>query len=227
VSAAPAEREGEIPVPGFDAARMEHYERGTAHRGPRELLVRALAIVGEPAGPGAAPRRAIDLGAGLGQEAEELLRRGWCVTATDASRRMLDSVRRRASAIGAGDRLEVMHAAFEATPIAPESFDLVHAGFALPFCPPRHFDAVWRALRASLRPGGLFVGQFFGPRDEFVITSPAEVMSSHTTDEVRARLDGMEVLVHEEVDRMGETAPGVPKHWHVHHVIARKRASEP
>lgn len=225
MSGSEAERAGEIPVPGFDAARMELYERGTADRGPRELLLRALARIesawGGSARPSPAPR-ALDLGAGLGQETEELLRRGWCVTATDASWRMLELVRTRARAMAALDRLELVHATFEETPLAPGSFELVHAGFALPFCPAAHFDQVWRRLVAALRPGGFFAGQFFGPRDEFVIESPAGSMSAHDADSVRALLGGWEILTHEEVERTGETAPGSPKHWHVHHVIARK-----
>lgn len=214
---APTDRDGEIPVDSFDAERASLYERGTAHRGPRELLLRALALME----PGPDPR-ALDLGAGLGQEAEELLRRGWRVTATDASRRMLDSVERRARDLGAADRLETIHALFEHTPLPPEAFDLVHAGFALPFAPAQHFDAIWSSLRRSIRPGGFFVGQFFGPRDDFIISAPSGSMTCHDSSAVRMLLDGFRVLVHEEVDRKGETAPGSPKHWHVHHVVATR-----
>lgn len=207
--------EGELPVASFDEARQSLYERGTKHRGPRELLLRAVGMMeSDRAGD------ALDLGAGLGKECEELLKRGWRVTATDRSRRMLDAVRQRAETIGALDRLTLVHATFDATPMPEHAFDLVHAGFALPFCAERDFPATWQAIRRSLRPGGWFVGQFFGPRDEFVITAPPGSMAAHDASAVRSLLRGFRVLVHEEVDRPGETAPGTPKHWHVHHVIA-------
>lgn len=34
---------------------------------------------------------------------------------------------------------------------------------SLPYGAPESFDAVWQAIRASLLPGGYFVGQLFGP----------------------------------------------------------------
>lgn len=232
---------GELSVPAFDAARRIQYEHGTANRGPRELLLRALELLpvhgatgayqevgirsrgrdSEPIPTKAIPH-ALDLGAGLGQESEELLRRGWRVTATDASRRMLESVRRRAAAIDALDRLALVHATFERTDLPPDSFDLVHAGFSLPFCPLPQFDSVWRAVAQSVREGGLFVGQFFGPQDEFVLKSPPGSMAAHDSAAVRRLLAGFDLLVHEEVERDGRTAPDSPKHWHVHHVIARR-----
>ena len=46
--------------------------------------------------------------------------------------------------------------------------DLVNAGYALPFCPPEHFDAVWQRVVAWVTPGGRFSGQLFGDRDEWV-----------------------------------------------------------
>ncbi len=215
---------GELAVPGFDSERRALYEQGTARRGPRDLLLRALEAFG-PDASGGEPRVALDLGAGLGHETEELLRRGWRVTATDASGRMLDLIRRRAEAIGAADRLSLVHARFEATPMPPSSFHLVHAGFSLPFCPAKHFARVWDALMDSIRPGGRFVGQLFGPNDEFVRTSPAGALTAHGADEVRRLLHGFEILVHEEIDRPGETAAGVPKYWHVHHLIAARSAA--
>jgi len=258
--------ENDTSIPGFDADRMTLYERGTAERGPRELLITALdrftatrPVLEAPDAPCASnapdmPKtsdhreiesagdiagiadmaradgrvlRAMDLGCGLGQETELLLQRGWWVTASDASARMLECTHARAIARGLGERLTLIHAPFERTTLAPSSFDLVHAGFALPFCPAMHFESLWSSVVVSLRPGGLFVGQFFGPDDAFVRTSSPGDMSVHDASEVTRLLAGFEVLDRNEINRPGETAPGLPKHWHVQHVIARRRAGVP
>ena len=48
-------------------------------------------------------------------------------------------------------------------------------------------------------------------------------MSFHSRDEVLALLRGLEIEHLDEVDEDGQTAVGDPKHWHVFHVVARKR----
>ena len=57
--------------------------------------------------------------------------------------------------------------------VALPSADLVYSGFALPFCPPGSFAALWDALLASLRPGGLLACDLFGERDEWAADAPA------------------------------------------------------
>lgn len=213
----PAQRPSKDEViPGFGPDRMDQYERGTSQRGPRELLLRALDL------PRCRPGSALDLGCGVGMEAELLLRRGWRVTATDASARMLAATRERAEAAGGLDRLETIHAPFERTQPPRDAFDLVHAGFSLPFCPSQHFEALWERLLRSLRSGGIFVGQLFGPDDEFVRTSPAGAMTAHGMDDLPRLFERCRIIHHEQVNRAGHTAPGTPKHWHVHHLIAQR-----
>jgi len=105
------------------------------------------------------------------------------------------------------------------------------ASFALPFCRPDGFAALWQRIVASLAPGGRFCGQLFGDRDEWASPplvsrkswSSPPAMSFHSRDEVLALLRGLEIEHLDEVDEDGQTAVGDPKHWHVFHVVARKR----
>lgn len=219
--------EHDEPIPGFGAERMGLYARATVARGPRELLVTALErfVAGhDDADITSRARTALDLGCGLGQETALLLERGWRVTACDASAQMLESTLSRAGAAESAGRLTLIHAPFDRIMFDADSFDLIHAGFSLPFCPARHFPRLWQSLVRALRPGGVFVGQFFGPDDQFVRTSPPGDMSVHAADDLGPLLGGFDLLHHDEVNRPGETAAGSPKHWHVHHVIARKAA---
>lgn len=126
-------------------------------------------------------------------------------------------------------RLETQVARFEDA-VWPGA-DLVNSSFALPFCPPQHFGAVWARIVSSLRPGGRFCGQLFGDRDEWAPRPGASfqdwasppAMSFHTSDEVRELLRGFEIEQLDEIDEDGTTAVGDRKHWHLFHIVARKR----
>jgi SAM-dependent methyltransferase len=208
----------------WSAADTARFVAATAARPPRPLLVQALSLL--PEGPPG--RLAIDLGCGAGTESLELLRRGWRVLATDAFAEAIESVRRRAETEGVAERLAAERVDFEAIaggalPIEPSGAALVHAGFSLPFCPAAHFPALWSWVERALAPQGLFAGQLFGPAEPIVLDAPAGSATSHSVDAVKALLETFDTLHFEEVDRAGHNAYGEPKHWHVMHVVARKR----
>jgi len=176
---------------------------------PRETLLGALDRFAEPG-------LAVDLGCGSGRDTFELLRRGWRVLAIDAEREAIE----RLLAHTALDlsRLETQLARFEDA--AWPDADLVSASFALPFCRPEHFRALWERVVASLRPGARFCGQLFGDRDEWASTH-AE-MTFHTRGEVERLLSDLDVEELDEAEEDGPTALEPVKHWHVFHVVARR-----
>jgi hypothetical protein len=50
-------------------------------------------------------------------------------------------------------------------------------------------------------------------------------MTSHARDEVGRLFADWRVVEHDEVDRQGAIGRGVPKWWHVHHVVAVRSPS--
>lgn len=188
----------------------------------RPLLLRALDSVAysdETAGGIRGGSVAVDLGAGEGRDTVELLRRGWRIVAIDgepeAGRRLLA----RGDLVGR-DRLEVVVAGFEEVELPRCA--LLNAAYALPFCPPSGFEDLWRRCVAALEPGGWFVGQFFGERDGWAALPDR---SHQTRAGVERLLVEFEVEIFEEEERDGSDALGYAKHWHVFHVVARKRAA--
>jgi tellurite methyltransferase len=180
---------------------------------PRPTLVRALDLF-ERAG-----RRtgfAVDLGCGAGRDTLELLRRGWSVMAIDAEAEAIARLRARTDAHA--DRLTTLVAPFDVAewPVA----DLVNSSYALPFCPPDLFAGVWERIVAAVPSGGRFCGQLFGVRDEW---APADDMNFHTRADVETLLAPFEAEQLDEVELDGQTALGDRKHWHLFHVVARKR----
>lgn len=220
VTSTPLDPLNDVSIPSWDAVRSAQFEERTAKLGPREWLVTALdRWCPRPATPGSS---ALDFGCGPGKECQVLLERGWRVMALDASARMLTLTLERARSIGAESRLELVHGPFERTELPRGRFEVIHAGMALPFASAADFARVWRGLVNALLPGGLFVGQLCGPDDSFVCESPPGSMSAHDAAEVTRLLSGFEVLAREEVNRPGEMTRGSSKHWHVHHLVARR-----
>src|SRR6266542_4973213 len=167
---------------------------------PRETLLFALERFDAGAGANEGGLFAVDLGCGTGRDTVELLRRGWRVLAIDAEAEAIQRL------LGRGD-LDSGGAARLATQVAgfenagwPEA-DLINSSYALPFCPPNQFSAVWQRIVSSLRPGGRFSGHLFGDRDGWA-TQPD--MSFQTREDAEELLRGLEVEHFEEVEEDGE-----------------------
>ncbi len=176
---------------------------------PQELLVRALTCHD---GPGVA----IDLGCGAGNETIALLEAGWRVHAVDAGAPAIELVNERALGNQALQTHQMRFSEFA----FPPQVDLVCALFALPFQSPDEFARTWAAMASALRPGGLFAGQLFGPRDDWVVAFP-ERMAGQNRAELDVLLEGFEVLELEEMEADGAPTVGESKHWHLYHVLAR------
>ena len=175
---------------------------------PRDTLLEALDRFD-------APGVAVDLGCGTGRDTIELLRRGWQVVAIDSAP---EGIRRLRAATGDDERLETQVTAFEDA--ALPACDLVNASFSLPFCPHDRFADLWARIGKALRPGGRFCGQLFGDRDGWASDPGIAFLSRR---EVETLLGAYDVERLDEVEEDSKTAVGDPKHWHVFHVVARRR----
>ncbi|MBV6626233.1 MAG: class I SAM-dependent methyltransferase [Rivularia sp. (in: Bacteria)] len=190
------------------------YYKAVANRPPRETLLTALANF-EPENKTGA-RTAIDLGCGEGRDTVELLRRGWKVIAIDSQTEAIERLKNRCDKKAV---IETRIAEFENIEL-PLNIDLINAGFSLPFCKPENFSQLWHKIISSLASGGRFSGQLFGNRDSWAIDP---TMSHHTMSEIEALLQPFEVELLSEEDHAGKTALGHEKHWHIFHIVARKK----
>ena len=207
------------------------YLAGNDGAPPREQLVRAVSLVERRDGRNRDDKvhklRALDVGCGPGREALFLARAGFEVVAVDPYPEMLAHARKliasEMDAVSLEDVVRFERATLEerAATLEAASFDLIHAGFVLPFVLPEFFDCCFAQLARALRPGGIFCGQFFGANDEFIQTAQPGTMSSHTRADIDRLLAGFELLEIEEVNRLGRVGRGREKWWHVFHVTAR------
>ena len=195
-----------------DSDWRDYYER-TAGQPPRHTLLAAL----ERFGTTTRGQSALDLGCGHGRDTIELLRRGWRVLAIDAEPAAIARLQARPD-LPPDAMLETRCARFEDA--TWPMVDLVNASFALPLCPPKRFAEVWTRIGRALAAGGRFAGQLFGVRDEW---RGEPGLTHHTRGDVEHLLTSfvIEMLAEEESDTV--TPYGKPKHWHLFHIVARKR----
>lgn len=204
------------------------YFDAVAGRPPHETLLDALDRFDREPSPGVGPRLAADIGCGGGRDTVELLRRGWHVLAIDSEPEALQRLEARTPA-DARPRLRTLLATYET--LAPEPVDLINASYSIPHCTEGAFDAMWDRLTAAIRPGGRFAGQLFGVRDDWDGQGPAPTAGwrsgrqLHTREQVAALLEraGLVAETLRELEEDGHTAVGRPKHWHLFHIVARRR----
>lgn len=156
------------------------------------------------------------MGCGTGLDTMELLARGWQVTAIDKDAAVLNKLSKQASKKHP-ERLELINSCFENVqlPVA----NLINASFALPFCSPEKFSAVWKHIQESLPKGGRFAGHFFGIRDSW--TENGSICCFNKED-VSSFFDGFKMEAFEETEKAGKTIIGTDKKWHVFHIVAQK-----
>jgi len=197
--------------PTQDPESWAAFYRHSAGREPRPLFVKGMAAL---TAAGVMPQQAVEVGFGDGTETMALLEAGWRVLAIDPSPAAEDRLRSEVPA-SAADRLTIRSEPAERVQLPP--YDLLYAGYALPFLDAVAFPAFWAGVRDQLRPGGFIVANFFGPRDSWF---GREEMSFLDSDAVRSLAEGLEVVALDEEDTDGDSFLG-PKHWHVFDLIAR------
>jgi hypothetical protein len=94
---------------------------------------------------------------------------------------------------------------------------LVNAAFSLPFCQPQRGPALWNKIAQAIEPSGMFVGQFFGPGDEWASSGLWTVSRS----ELEQMLSGWTVLQIAEFEGLKTTSVGQSKQSHIFDVIAK------
>jgi SAM-dependent methyltransferase len=194
-----------------DRGWAEYYDK-LRDRPPRRTLVAALDAFGALTGA-----LAVDLGCGDGRDIVEILRRGWSVVAVDAEPAALSRLAERK--LPGGERITPIVARFEDVPL-PIGVQLVNSSFAMPLCEPAKFHELWTRIVEALPSGGRFSGQWYGPRDSWA-GRPGMTFLSRA--EAGALLEGFDVEMFEEEEADGTTPRGKPKHWHIFHIVARKR----
>jgi tellurite methyltransferase len=156
----------------------------------------------------------VDVGCGQGIETAAMLATGWRVFAIDAE---AEGIARLLARVSPEDLPRLRAEVGGVEDVSLPDTDLVWASYSLFFIAPQRFPAVWRRIRAAVRPGGRFAGQLLGERDTWA-SDPER--NAHSRAEAERLFDGWSIERFEEEENDGEACSG-PKHWHLFHVVAR------
>jgi tellurite methyltransferase len=193
------------------------YYAATEGRPPRPTLLFALDRFAVEGVCGTAA----DLGCGDGRDAIELLRRSWHVIGIDSEPVALERLRARDD-LPPGAQLDLRGEAFETAEWG--RVELVNSSFALPFCSPAAFPALWRKIDASILPSGRFAAQLCGPRDTWAERGmDNRPVTFQEEKDARALFANYTIEMFEEEETDSVTPRGETKHWHIFHVVAKKR----
>lgn len=190
-----------------------NYINVTRNKRPRQLLVQALPEVKER-------ETALDLGSGALNDSRFLLSQGFAqVIAVDNAINETQAF----ELLDVSDELlshfKFINSTIENFVFSEAEYSLVNVQFVLPFINQEKLSEVLEKIKKSLKPGGIFVGQFFGIRDGWSGFSQVGVL---TEEEARHRLNGLEIIHFEEEEKDGEAITKEAKHCHIFNFIVRK-----
>ena len=183
---------------------------------PAATLTKALSLIYQSY---LIDKTAVDLGCGAGADTYALLKSGWNVLAIDNSQDAIDKISDKTS--GFDDLpLKLKLSSFESLKSLPK-VNLVNATFSLPFCRPEKFFDFWKLIEESINTEGYFAGHFFGTDDDWSVKKEMTFLDRAAVEKL---FENFQVGVIKEVNEVGKTVANTQKHWHVFHVVARKKA---
>lgn len=193
----------------------KYYAAQNANRAPSSLLRKAIRRI-----TARSIKTALDLGCGTGRDTHFLLSKGYRVYALDAQVGAISFLRKSIPArlrrqLSAGV-IRFEHVRQRDLP----QLSLINASFSIFFCRPSSFQQLWRNLTHRLEYGGIFCGQFIGPRDTWAKKRGYTAVSRNR---LMRLLSNFEVIQLSEQEDDSGTITGMPKHWHLFTVIARKK----
>ena len=162
----------------------------------------------------------LDLGCGVGHGTEFLAKHGLRVTAVDIHEEAIIRTKDRISDDGLTN---LVQSDFRDLKFDYNSFDAISAVNCLYFLSPTEFETFWSRLVGWLKPGGIFFGQFMGPKDAWAYRDDYNTQTEQT---VRSLLLEFDIVHFHDDDRDTVIVTGKPNHVHVIHVIGRKRIGD-
>lgn len=180
----------------------------------RENIIKSLSLFKED---NKSPGIAIDLGAGVGNDAVLLLKDGWRVVAIDSEPKAIDIIKNRKDIQAYKNNLTTIVSKFEDLDWStlPDAH-FIYASYSLPFSDPSKFNVIWQNITHKLLPGGRFAGHFFG------INSEAKAKIYLTKEQVLSLFKGFKIEDFEETHGKNKSGTGEIVNEHSFSVIAKK-----
>ena len=191
------------------------YYQKKLYKEPRPLLLKALDCFNNTF----QEKRALDLGAGTGNDTAYLLKHGWKVWANDIEPEAIKVIASRNDIEPYAQNLILMQKSFIDLPWAHlPQFNLIYAGYSLPFAHPLEFMKIWNHIVQAIKPGGIFAGHFFGEYHGAFNWWVKRKMSFFTKEQLLRLFDDFHIDLFEELHETSKS--GVIDHSF--NVVAKK-----
>lgn len=187
----------------------EGYYENTKDGEPRPLLIEAVELLQKHSS-----MSALDIGCGAGRDTRYLLEQGFSVVAVEGN----EEAQKYLQSLPHQENLTFVQTMIQNFEF--DQYDIINASHVLQFLDRTTFDEVFNEIKSSLKPNGLFVGQFLGVNDQW--NKPGSDMTFLTKPEALVALEGLKILDFAETDEQGKLANGDEKHWHKFSIIAQK-----
>lgn len=187
----------------------KHFESRKNNNEPSPLLMKAVSFLGDKLN-----FEALDIGSGNGIDAAYLVNKGYRVTAIDNSPIVGEYIK------DLSEKLFFVNMSVEKYNFPNNRFGLVNAQWSLPYVVKGEFERVFKDVVRSLIDGGVFVGQFFGNKDDLIFSAPDMTFLSRL--KVERVLSSLEVVELKEEEYEGKVGVTETRHTHVFQIIARK-----
>ena len=172
------------------------YYQEKLYKAPRPLLIQALQFFNQD---DFLEKTALDLGAGSGNDTALLLKNGWTVWTNDKEIESIKIIELRKDVEPYKKRLHLIHSDFidlswNSFPL----FDLIYAGYSLPFLDKSNFYKVWNNIINRVKPHGILAIHFFDDRHSGFNQWEKSTMSFFTQDELLDLFNGFDIKLFEE-----------------------------
>ena len=163
-------------------------------------------------------KSAIDLGAGAGNDAKFLLKKGFKVTCIDKEEKSKDIIM---SQITQNENLKFELQEFEN--IKLHKADLIYSCFSLHFCNPEKFNDMMNEIINNINTNGFFVGNFLGEEDGWYGN---DKMTFLLKERVLDYFKDFEIKYYAEKKYVKDAVIGGKKNWHIFEIIAMKKEED-
>lgn len=202
----------------MSSKEVQEYFSATAQRETRDDLRIAVKLIEHP-------KISVDCGCGAGSDIAFLRSEGFLVHGFDIEEESIERCRKRFE----NDR-NVQLSQSDFSTFDYPSASLVVADASLFFCPKNEFNEVWRKIKESLIPKGIFCGSFLGSED--TMAGPNYNKDGYWPDifvvseeQVRGFFEGFKIESFTEHRTSGKTPDGKLHQWHIFSVVAIKEAN--
>lgn len=148
-----------IPIYRYFYKSWTPYYQEKLYQKPSPLVIKAVDFFDSSLGD----KKALDVGAGVGNDTAFLLSNGWHVWANDIEQEAIDIIGSREDIKSYRNNLTLITASFTQLPWKEfPKFNFIYAAYSLPFVEPNAFMEVWQEIVNNLPAGGIFAGHFLG-----------------------------------------------------------------